>query len=330
MKNVHEPLLFKCLMGDMPGHEYILTCRDFAEITGLLKKYGIESRVVGGRPEGSMARRTLGFGMRVLSLAVKVPSYDVSLNHGSIWAVYASMLRHRKNITITDNDVDHKLNKRMFKHVDYLIIPKSLPAEMVAADNMDRSGIIQFDGYKEDIYVSHYVPDSEFSKAVPFKDFVTVRPESIQATYVPEGTKSIVPELLKELNSRGAKVLFLPRYKSDREYASGMANVHIPDAPLNGLDVCYHSRAVLTGAGTFAREAALLGTPAVSFYPGTPLLAVDQSLVGKGWMMHSRSPSEIADFAVNAKRRPFDSERSKRANADFIRALGRALDECAA
>ena len=37
-----------------------------------------------------------------------------------------------------------------------------------------------------------------------------------------------------------------------------------PEEPLNGLDVCYYSKSVLTGAGTFAREAAF-GYLAVSF-----------------------------------------------------------------
>ena len=41
--------------------------------------------------------------------------------------------------------------------------------------------------------------------------------------------------------------------------------IFVPEGPLNGLDVCY-SDAVLTGAGTFAREAAILGTPAISFF----------------------------------------------------------------
>ena len=64
-------------------------------------------------------------------------------------------------------------------------------------------------------------------------------------------------------------------------------NIFIPVKPMNGLDLCYHAEAVLTGSGTLAREAACLGVPAVSFYPSS-LLAVDKSLIDKGWVFHSR------------------------------------------
>ena len=133
------------------------------------------------------------------------------------------------------------------------------------------------------IYISDYQPDPHFLEDMPFDTYVLVRPENIQANYIRNGNvRSITPELLRLLSEQNYNILYLPRYEFDRSYADGLKNIHIPSAPVNGLDACYYADAVLTGAGTFAREAACLGVPAVSFYAGRELLTVDQSMIKKG------------------------------------------------
>ena len=62
---------------------------------------------------------------------------------------------------------------------------------------------------------------------------------------------------------------------------------------------------------TFAREAACMGTPAVSFYPGNELLSVDEEMIRRGWMFHSRDPEEIVEYVLSSKRRKVDFSRSK-------------------
>jgi len=326
IKNAHEPLFFKTFLTNMPEHDYYISCRDFAEIVNLLKKYNIDHQIIGYRPEGNMIKRTLGFFYRVLKLFFNVPKFDVSLNHASIWAIYTSKLRFKKNITFTDNDINHLLSKRMFKHVDYLLIPNAITKKIMIKDNMKEEGIYQYNGFKEDIYIADFIPNPNFLQNLSFKDFVTIRPESIQATYYPKGFSSIVPQLFKELSKENINVLFLPRYKSDKDYAKGCDNVYIPPEPLNGLDVGYHSKAVLTGAGTFAREAACIGTPAVSFFPGKQLLSVDQKMIENGWILHSRAVEEIVDYVLSMKKRKPDLNRSKRVQKEVLNIVNEILD----
>ena len=104
---------------------------------------------------------------------------------------------------------------------------------------------------------------------------------------------SITPSLLKLLNEKGENILYLPRYETDRSYADGIKNIYIPNSPINGLDACYYSRGVFTGAGTFAREAACLGVPSFSFFLGKQLLAVDKGLVDQNKMFFSRNPDKL-------------------------------------
>jgi hypothetical protein len=282
---------------------------------------------VGGRAEGSMVKRTVDFFSRVLKLFFTVPDFDVSLNHASSWAIYTSKLRFKKNITMTDNEINHLINKLMFKHVDYLLIPKTIPKEVIIEDNIKEERIYQYDGFKEDIYVADYIPDKNFLKNLPFKEFVTVRAESIQAIYVPKGVSSIVPQLFKVLSKENMNILFLPRYKSDKDYARGFSNVYIPPEPLNGLDVCHYSKVILTGAGTFAREAACMGTPAISFFPGKQLLAVDRKMVEDGLVFYSRDPKEIVNYILNSKKRKMDLSRSKKVQKEVFTILEQIIKE---
>ena len=138
----------------------------------------------------------------------------------------------------------------------------------------------------------------------------------MKASYVPEDSTTIVPELFKVFKHEN--ILFLPRYKEEKKYAKGHENIFIPIEPLAGLDVCYYTKAMLTGAGTFAREAAILGTPAVSFFPGKTFLTVDKIMQEKGWEFKSRDPQEIYKYVQNSEKNENKLERSKTVQREII------------
>ena len=68
---------------------------------------------------------------------------------------------------------------------------------------------------------------------------------------------------------------------------------------------------MLTGAGTFAREAALLGVPAVSFFPSPVFLSVDEAMQELGIEFKSRDPQAIRQYVDTAARKLAATERSK-------------------
>ena len=125
IKNSHEPLLFSTISKELKDFEFEFTYRDFAEIKSLVKDYSIPATEIGFRPEGNILKRRLMFFHRVFSLFQKVPSYDVSLSHFSGHAIYASLLRRRPIIAITDNDINpdnHLFLKFIDCYQDFLII----------------------------------------------------------------------------------------------------------------------------------------------------------------------------------------------------------------
>lgn len=327
IKVPHEPLFFKTILAGVTEHEFHFSCRYSKEITYLLAKYGFVFKVIGKRVEGNSIKRILGFVWRVLMLILRIPKYDILLNHSSVWAIYASKLRLKKNITITDNEIDHLQNKHLFKHVDYLIVPDAIPREILINDNMNDKRIYQYHGFKEEIYMADYIPDENFLKDFPFYNFITIRPELLDTTYVPWGLKSIVPDLLRSCEENKINVLYLSRYDKDKEYIKNFPKVYVPPFPLNGLDVCYYSDVILTGSGTLGREAACMGTPAVSFFPGTELLSVDQKLIKNGWMLHSRDVTEIMHYIKTTRKRQFEPTRYTATKNELINVLKTIIKE---
>jgi predicted glycosyltransferase len=73
-----------------------------------------------------------------------------------------------------------------------------------------------------------------------------------------------------------------------------------------------YSTAVMTGSGTMAREAACMNKVAISFFPSTKKLSVDQKLIDEGKMFHSRNVRDIVDYINNSKdlNNKFDNTRS--------------------
>jgi uncharacterized protein len=298
--------------------DFQLSARDFSETVNLLsKKTQLPFKVIGSHRGKSMSKKATGLVNRFLEVNNTIKNYDASISCGSEAAIWSSFLKRKKSLAFGDNDLARQWTYGYF--VNYAMFPKSIPARILAKQGLNKRKLYQYDGFKEHVYVADFVPDQNFLKQLPFEDFVVVRPENIQANYVQgESTKSITPRLLKLLSEKDVNILYLPRYKSDRDYASNLKNIYIPENAINGLDACYFSDGVFTGAGTFAREAACLGVPSFSFFLGEQLLAVDKDLVRQEKMFFSRDPDEIVKKFILSDKKNADLKKARAVSDEVI------------
>ena len=292
------------------GNEAVFTAREFSETAKLLEKnldQGFET--IGGHHGKKYISKISGTLQRFLQVHNRKIDYDLSISNGSENAIWSSYLRLKKSIAFGDNDTARQWTYARF--CNYAFFPNAISKELLSKQGLHDKKLYQYNGYKEDLYIKNYRPDPSFISILPFDNYVVVRPENIMANYIRNGdVKSITPELLKALNQKGYNILYMPRYDFDKAYADGISNIFIPDSPINGLDACYYADAVLTGAGTFAREAACLGVPSVSFFAGKTILAVDQKMIRDEWMFFSRETDKILDFLVKSQKRQPDLSRS--------------------
>ena len=101
--------------------------------------------------------------------------------------------------------------------------------------------------------------------------------------------------------------------------------IYIPEKPLKGLDVSYYSSAILTGAGSFSREAAVIGTPAVSFFAGKKFLGVDKEMFKQEMVYFSRKPDDIITHILKKKKKEFNISISKATQENLYHILEKAM-----
>ncbi len=268
--------------------DFVFTARDFSETLKLIEKAVDNSNlhIIRATYGTNRFRKVISLFDRYSSINSLSLDYELSISCGSDSAIWHSFIHGNKSIAFGDNDTARQWTYSRF--VDFAFFPDAIDADVLYRQGL-RKKLYRYSGLKEDIYLSYYKPDKSFMEKIPFERYMVVRPENIHANYLNNGKViSIVPDLLSQLSAKGMNVIYLPRYQEDMAHAYNKENIFIPDDPLNGLDLCYYADAVLTGAGTFAREAACLGIPSFSFYAGRQLLAVDRKLIAEKKMYHSR------------------------------------------
>lgn len=319
--NFFNPLIEK-LKDD--GFTVFCTARDFVETAKLIELYGIDYRLYGRHGGKKKYKKILALGDRVIKLVKNVGKFDISFSSNNE-APFVSWLMGKPAIVFDDNDISP--NWLYSRFAKYVVSPVYIDKEAMQNMGIDKKKLITYPGFKEDIYIGSYRPDPNFPDLLPFSEFVTVRPENIQAAYVPSGVKSIVPELINKLLNKGYNILYLPRYQADRDLIKPDSRIFIPDNPLNGLDVSYYSQAIMTGAGSFSREAALLGTPAVSFFAGNKFLGVDKAMFSRKMVYYSRNVDDIVNYLITSVKREPEIQKSKSVQDELVATLEKLINE---
>jgi uncharacterized protein len=302
----------------------IYSIRDFAETKSLFeKRIGEKYLMVGSHKGANKILKVYGSLSRIFSLQSQIPQFDVKISVGGDASCIVAKLRHKLSITFDDNE--KAPNWRYSRFSDLAFWPEAIDNKVLFRQGFREQHLFKYKGFKEDLYLADYQADKAFLTNLPFEKYVVLRPENIQANYADGSAITIVPQLLQRFKELGLNVLFLPRYKHDRALSEGFENVFVPKRAVNGLDACYFSDAVFTGAGTMAREAACLGVPAFSFYTGKELLTVDMKMIELGWLYFSRDPDKLIQSFLNTKQRTPDLQRSQKVKQQILSKLDEFL-----
>ncbi|AIY90185.1 DUF354 domain-containing protein [Geoglobus acetivorans] len=312
------------------SHSLYITSRRRDETIKLIDSFGINAFPV-LRDYSDPVRKSLAVLFRTVQLYTRIPSFRVALCLELPVAVAVSYLRKKNSILFLDNDfkllskktISQELEIKVKKLATRIVIPKVTYSTFV--QEYDAGKLVCYNGYKEHLAISGYTPDADFPEKIPFGDnYVVIRSEAFSAMYVRPHKESLVPNLVRALTKENIPVLFIPRDEDNTyeimKYAYSKELIHIPKRPLNGLDLAYFAKAVLTGSGTMAREAAVLGTPAVSFFPSNQLLSVDMDLIRRGRMIHSRDVHEIVDYVISmwGKKKEPEFKRAEKVKNEVI------------
>ncbi|MBD3376564.1 DUF354 domain-containing protein, partial [candidate division KSB1 bacterium] len=154
-----------------------------------------------------------------------------------------------------------------------LIAPIAISQYVLRNFTPSHVGILQFDGVAEVANVSDFTPDEQVLERFELdinKPIVVIRGEPILAAY--NHGSSLVDALVHKIHTDVPDAQIIRLNRAGEEMSK--------DHPVvDARSLCYYSDLVISGGGTLTREAALLGTRAITFFNHP--LAVDRYLIHK-------------------------------------------------
>ncbi|MFO8109949.1 MAG: DUF354 domain-containing protein [Thermoplasmata archaeon] len=316
--NSSQALFFRPIVDELKDdHKVVITTRDLAETNNLVKKYGLEYKCFGQHWDKRKSFIIMVLLTRPIRLYPYVKNYDFAFSHGSVAPIPLRKIFRNKLISSYDNEHADSF-KLLAKHSDYFLVPKILKNEANKYSSKNTK-IFTFDGVKEQVYLADFQPDRDEISRVPFQNYILVRPEAWRSDYV-DIENILAYKLTKELIKNNHNVVYLPRYGKYPSWMKDDKKIYIPSKTLDGTQLCWFSDGVLTGSGTLAREAGVLGLPAISFYPSKPL-KVDIWLSKNGYIRRSRDFSDIIKYLKTAEKNPGLLKDAKNVKDDFFRTI---------
>lgn len=283
------------------GHEVLLTARNYEQLgdllAGLFREWDVK---VVGRFGGPGLEEKLRASVERLAKLLDVisgDSFEVAVSSGSVEAARIAYGLGRPHVLVSDSP-HSPVNPLTAPLSSRILTPWVIDACEWSRFGVPSSRVMRYRAL--DPYF--WLKDFKMDRCVPGwlglkrKGYVLLRLPESAAAYLrisdEELLKSLegLPEVVREA---GLKLAVMARYGVQAEAAErilGREDVIVFRRPFPASHVIYYSALFVGGGGTMTQEAALLGVPSVSIYPGK-LPTVLKFLVRERLTKHYRNLS---------------------------------------
>ncbi|MEG3224993.1 MAG: hypothetical protein BME94_05595 [Methanobacteriales archaeon Met13] len=284
------------------GEEVFVTARKFGDVHRLLDLFDIEYTLV-GKHGVTLENKLLRSTSRVyeLSKLIAREKPDVAVSKHSIELPRISFGLGIPSVYVLDNEHALAANKLTLPLCNCIVLPETIDVWRVLECGADPNSLVRFNGTCELNHLQdfHYNPQifSDLNLDLKKDKTILMRPEPALASYLEaDCRKSVLSPVVNALESY-ANILVIPRFREQEEIFEDDKEVTIIHPPVDTFSLMKACDLVIGAGGTMNREAALLGTPVISCYPGK-LLAVDSYYIKQGFMHRSTTLDEIVDMSL--------------------------------
>lgn len=293
-----------------------VTARRYAGLTGLLKAREIRYVLVGEHGGREAGEKLLRSARRMAELAEHVSRVGVELgvSKQSVELPRVAFGLGMPCVQVVDNEYAEHQNRLTLALCTRILVPRALDVRRLLEQGAEKKRITRFNGVCELAHLRNFKPGE---RAVE-EEYILVRPEPFLAAYFARRERT--QRLIDALTETGYKILVFPRAGERYRHAS-------TPRTLDSLSLIYHAAVFVGGGGTMNRESALLGTPAISYYPQEPL-GVDRFLMRRKLLVHAEPedvPSLVEEMASQKQRLREKAERLRRVLEDPIGVLEREV-----
>jgi predicted glycosyltransferase len=294
---VFRPLI--CILRER-GDEVEITAREYAQTLQLLELHGLQADAVighhGGRSRTGKARAMFSR-LRALRRWARGREFDVALAHGSHELTMTARRLGIPSATTFDYEwawLQHQLGCRAATKV---VVPDAIPPERLARYHAKPPKLVQYEGLKEEYYLSDFEPDTavreQFALAAE-RVLVVLRPPPDVSLYH-RHSNPLFPQTLDLVGTRDdVHAIVLPRTEEQRDFVRGLdlPSVIVPEQAVDAQSLIALADLVVSAGGTMNREAAALGVPVYTTYGGR-LGGVDEALIRDGRLVPLSDPRAL-------------------------------------
>jgi len=289
------------------GFSVVVTCRKYEYTEGALRRLGIDPIVIGDYAEGDAYDKVLSDINRMSSLLdmVKREKPNVLIAYPNPSAARVAFGLSIKYVAITDSPHAEIPSRLSLPLADIVIASKCIPQAEIVSYLYAATKLNQYNGVDEVSWLIRSKPDINYVRAIGLEEFkyIVLRPHESLATYYRGRDVHIdLEELIKHLSSEGYDIVFLPRYSIHEVLAKKLLRegfrVKVIRGHYDGVSLTYYAFAVISGGASLAREAALLHTTGITYFPGK--LYVNECIKRFGYPLYSaRNVEEVKNILKN-------------------------------
>ncbi len=273
--------------------EVILLTRAYREVNDLLKRKKENVIVIGRHGGNVLSEKLLASTERIRDL---IPIFiktkpDICISFSSPECSRVSYGLGIPHICISDSPHAVAVSKLSIPLSEKLISPKMIHKDNWTRYGINKEKIVQYNALDPWVWLKDFNPDYKILDKIGLNEnhpIVTIRLAEEYASYL-LGNKSekniSMEKLAKKLTSenKDIQVVIIPRYLNQIEKFKEIQNnkIIIMDSIVDGPSLLYYSNVFIGAGGTMSAEAALLGIPTFSCFPGKSYI-IEQYLIEKG------------------------------------------------
>ncbi len=269
------------------GFEVYKTARVFREVVGLLEALGEEAYLVGryggatleGKLEASLERM-----IELKKVFQKIrPNLVVSFSSPEASRVAFGL--NIPHVAVNDSPHSNAVAKLSIPLSKILFTPWIIPKSAWTVYGIEPSRIFKYRALDPAAWLKNFKPDLNIVKSLGLskeKPIVVFRLEESQASYI-LGMGGLVEEIaLKAIQRFDIQPVIIPRYEEQLQKILEELNVKalVLEKTIDAVNLLCSATVFVGGGGTMNSEAALLGVPVISCYPGRETY-VEKFLISK-------------------------------------------------
>lgn len=284
------------------GEEVIITGRKFGDIHKLMDLFGFEFISIGkhGVTLGQKLEESTLRAHELSKLIIKEKP-DVAISKHSIELPRVTFGLDIPSVYVLDNEHALAANKLTLPLCNRIIMPQAIDMWTLLRVGADPNKIISYKGTSEIIHFKNFEYNDnifeDLSLDLKKEKTILMRPEPSLASYLDADCKKSVLTPVVDFLEEHANILVIPRFKEQEEIFKDYNNVTIIKPPVDTFSLMKKCDLMIGAGGTMNREAAIVGTPVISCYPGQTL-SVDQFYIDQNLMFRSNDVEEIINMAL--------------------------------